>query len=234
MKAVLFDLDGTLLRMTNEEFVKAYFTELSKALCDEKLDAKTLSKLVWTGTEAMVKNDGTQKNQEVFWQVFETHFGQECKELKEKCNSFYQKEFHNIRAITKENKDAKQAVKLAKQNQRKVVLATNPFFPMEAQKARIGWIGLCEQDFEFITCYESDSFCKPNPEYYRSICKRLDVKPEECLMVGNDEKEDMYAASSIGMQCFLVTDYMIEDKEHHWQGERGNFARLLEKLETLS
>lgn len=234
MKAVLFDLDGTLLHMEQEEFVKSYFTELSKVICDETLDAKTLSQLVWAGTKAMVQNDGKQKNEEIFWNVFQEHLGQGYYSLKEKCDEFYTREFHNVRAITKENLLAKKAVELAGKDQRKVVLATNPFFPMAAQKARISWIDLYEENFEFITCYETDCFCKPNPDYYRSICERLGVKPGECLMIGNDEKEDMYAASSIGMECFLVTDYMIEDAEHHWDGERGSFADMIKKLERLS
>ena len=90
-----------------------------------------------------------------------------------------------------------------------------------------------EDDFEFITSYETDSFCKPNPQYFVSICERLGVKPEECLMVGNDEREDMYAASSIGMNCFLVTDCIIPCEEHPWNGEKGTFEDLIRKLENL-
>lgn len=29
------------------------------------------------------------------------------------------------------------------------------------------------------------AFCGSNPDYYREITKRLGIKPEECLMVGN-------------------------------------------------
>ena len=135
--------------------------------------------------------------------------------------------------MTKDNPLAKKAVQLAGEKGRKVVLSTNPLFPMDGQRTRISWIGLTEDDFEFITSYETDSFCKPNPQYFVSICQRLGVKPEECFVVGNDEREDMYAASSIGMNCFLVTDCMIACEEHPWNGERGNFEDLIKKLENL-
>lgn len=233
MKAVLFDLDGTLLPMDQDEFINAYFQELSKVACDEDTDKKAFVGMVWASTKAMIENDGSRKNVEAFWESFEKAAGKDCTTLKEKCDGFYTKEFHNVNVVTKGNPLAKKAVQLAKGKDRKVVLATNPMFPMDGQRTRISWIGLTEDDFEFITSYESDSFCKPNPKYYISICERLGVKPEECLMVGNDEREDMYAASSIGMNCFLVTDFMIEDKEHHWNGERGTFEDLIHKLESL-
>lgn len=233
MKAVLFDLDGTLLPMDQEEFIKAYFKELAAVVCDEKMDQQTLSSMIWASTKAMVKNDGSRKNKDAFWESFEQVLGNDCERVKTTCDGFYTTDFHKVKAITKENPLAKKAVKLAGEKGRKVVLATNPLFPMDGQRTRISWIGLEEKDFEFITSYDTDSYCKPNPQYYVSICERLGVKPEECLMVGNDEREDMYAASSIGMNCFLVTDCMIADAEHPWSGERGSFEDLIRKLETL-
>lgn len=233
MKAVLFDLDGTLLPMDQEEFINAYFKELSAVACDENTDAKTFVGLIWTSTKAMIGNDGSRKNEEAFWESFEREAGKECSRIKADCDGFYTKEFNKVKAVTKENPLAKKAVQLAAKNGRKVVLATNPMFPMDGQKTRISWIGLTEDDFEFITSYETDSYCKPNPQYFVSICERLGVKPEECLMVGNDEREDMYAASSIGMNCFLVTDCMIKDEEHPWNGERGSFKDLINKLENM-
>lgn len=234
MKAILFDLDGTLLPMDQEEFIKAYFTELAKVACNDKLDPKTLSTMIWASTKAMVENDGSRKNMDAFWESFETTLGEDCARVRTACDGFYTKEFHKVKAITKENKLARKAVELAAGKDRKVVLATNPLFPMDGQRTRISWIGLTEKDFEFITSYESDSYCKPNPQYFVSICERLGVKPEECLMVGNDEREDMYAASSIGMNCFLVTDCMIEYKEHRWNGEKGSFEDLIHKLEGMN
>ena len=43
----------------------------------------------------------------------------------------------------------------------------------------------------------------------------------------------MYAASSIGMNCFLVTDCLIAYDEHPWNGEKGTFEDLIKKLENL-
>jgi FMN phosphatase YigB (HAD superfamily) len=40
------------------------------------------------------------------------------------------------------------------------------------------------------------------------ILARLEAKPEECLMVGNDVRDDMSAAD-VGLDVFLLTDCLI-------------------------
>ena len=41
----------------------------------------------------------------------------------------------------------------------------------------------------------------PNPKYFVEAAERFGLKPEECLMVGNDAEEDV-AAMKAGMQVF--------------------------------
>ena len=84
-----------------------------------------------------------------------------------------------------------------------------------------------------VTSYESDKYCKPNTKYYEDICNRIDVQPGECLMIGNDELEDMYAASNAGMDCYLVTDCVIPSSEHPWEGPKGTFSEMVEMLKSL-
>ena len=55
---VLFDLDGTLLPMDQEIFVKTYFSLLAKKLAPHGYEPEALINAVWAGTRAMVKNTG--------------------------------------------------------------------------------------------------------------------------------------------------------------------------------
>ena len=66
---ILFDLDGTLLPMVQEEFVHFYMPLLANAYISRgvRLDPKSFIGSVWAGYEAMVKNDGTLTNREAFW-----------------------------------------------------------------------------------------------------------------------------------------------------------------------
>lgn len=232
-KAILFDLDGTLVPMDMDVFTRAYMKAISAKFVSMGVPLDTFLDTLWKGVGAMIKNDGNQSNSVVFWERFETAFGGDAKTYKRETDPFYDNEFNELRSLTSPNPLARKAVELAAENGRRVVLATNPIFPHNAQLTRMSWVGLLESDFDFITDYESDSFCKPNPKYYLSICERLGVSPDECLMVGNDESDDMKGASAAGLDCFLVTDCLLPCKDFEWQGERGSFENLIKKLESL-
>ena len=81
--------------------------------------------------------------------------------------------------------------------------------------------------------FSNSSFSKPNPKYYLDLCEKLDVEPKDCLMIGNDERQDIFAASSAGMNCYLVTDYLYTYPECKVNCEKGSFEDLIEKLKTL-
>ena len=60
LKAVLFDLDGTLLPMNEEEFLKLYLGLIYKSVAHLGYD-KTLIDVILAGTKKMFKNDGCRK-----------------------------------------------------------------------------------------------------------------------------------------------------------------------------
>jgi len=232
-KAILFDMDGTLLPMDMEAFTKGYFRLLAKKLLPFGIEKERLVPAIWEGTRAMVKNDGSETNDRAFWRRFCEVCGFSEAQIGAACLDFYINEFNEAKAFTGENPLAREAVRLARQKAPIVALATNPLFPMEGQATRMGWVGLKPCDFDLVTCYDTDRYCKPNPMYFTSVCERLKVKPDECLLIGNDENEDMRAGTEAGLDCLLVTDWMIEDKNHHWQGARGTFSEMVEMLRGL-
>lgn len=66
LKAVLFDLDGTLIPMNEKQFTEYYFGLLLKRFVPLGYDKDDLVKTVWNGTGAMLKNDGKETNETVF------------------------------------------------------------------------------------------------------------------------------------------------------------------------
>ncbi len=234
MKAILFDMDRTLLPMDEELFIKTYFGGLARKLCPLGIEKDPLIAAIWKATGAMIKNDGSHTNDEVFWKVFAEETGREVTSYIEASDAFYQKEFYEVKAVTSENPLATEAVKAAREAADKVVLASQPIFPMAAQLARASFVGLKEEDFDLVTAYETESYAKPNPKYYGAICERLGVEPKDCLMIGNDEKEDMFAAKAAGLNCYLVTDYINAREDYPWDGPKGTFADMIEMLKELS
>lgn len=235
MKAILFDLDGTLLPMDQDKFTKGYFKLLAAKLAPYGYEPNQLTATIWAGTAAMVKNNGNQSNCAAFWEKFSETYGKE-KALKDQplFDDFYAKDFEAAKAFCSFNAQAAQAVQTAKRLGYRVILATNPIFPKIATENRIRWAGLAPSDFELYTTYEEICYCKPNPEYYRDLTKILGVQAEECLMVGNDVTEDMIA-ETIGMKVFLLTDCLInkENKDISVY-PNGNFKQLISFLERLS
>ncbi len=229
MTAIFFDLDGTLLPMDNDEFTRAYFALLVKTIAPLGYDPDRLVRSVWAGTKAMVKNDGTATNADRFWAAFRAAEGARVDKDIPAFDRFYETEFLKAVSATQPNPLAAEAVRAAREKADKVVLATNPIFPRSAVTGRMGWVGLKESDFDYITSYEVSHYCKPNPEYYRETARCVGVSPESCLMIGNDATEDIAAASAAGMRAFHVLDCAIGPAA----SLSGRFPDMIRYIEAL-
>lgn len=233
IRYILFDLDGTLLPMDQEVFVKAYFGRLAAKLAPHGYEPKKLIDAIWGGTAAMVKNDGTITNEAAFWKFFATVFGDDVRKDEPLFDEYYRTDFQQVQAACGFDARAAQTIATLKEMGFTLALATNPIFPAIATESRMRWAGLNKGDFVLYTTYENSSHCKPNPDYYRDILAQLGAQAEECLMVGNDVSEDM-VAETLGMSVFLLTDCMInkhgKDISRYPQ---GSFGELLEFVQTL-
>ena len=230
---ILFDLDGTLLPMDQDQFTYTYFKELAVKLAPLGFDPKALAGNIWAGVAAMVKNDGSVPNEEAFWQEFSHIYGETVRKYIPIFEEFYGNEFQKAQSVCGFSPESKEIVEKIKKAGYNVVLATNPIFPAIATQSRIRWAGLEPEDFLLYTTYENASFCKPNPRYYEEIVTKLGLDPKTCLMVGNDATEDV-AATKVGMQVFLLTPCLINkagsDISHYPQ---GGFPELLDFIRGL-
>lgn len=234
LKAILFDLDGTLLPMDQDVFVMTYFKMLAKKLEPYGYESEKLFKSIWTGVKAMVLNDGSCLNEEAFWKAFADIYGEHVYEQKPIFEEFYRDDFPKVQKVCGFDKRAKEVVDLAGRKANKVVLATNPIFPAVATNHRMSWAGLSPEDFDLYTTYENIGCSKPNPEYYKEILRRIDCEPEDCLMVGNDVDEDMVVASKLGMKVFLLKDCIINKNDRDiTEYPQGDFDELKAFIEVL-
>lgn len=233
IKYILFDLDGTLLPLDQDVFMKLYFGGLAKKLAPLGYESGRLIDGIWAGTAAMVKNDGSCSNEEAFWRVFETLLGDHVRQDEPVFDDFYHNEFQQVKAACGFAPQAAEIVRGLKERGFKVVLATNPIFPAVATQSRIRWAGLEPEDFELYTTYENSCHCKPNPDYYRDVLAAIGARPEECVMVGNDVQEDMIA-ETMGMKVFLLTDCLLDRAETDLSRyPHGSFGELAAFLETI-
>ena len=230
LKAILFDLDGTLLPMDQEEFTAKYFEALARHHAQYGYDPQKLVDAVWKGTVAILKNDGAVTNAQAFWSVYEKETGESAESALPKFDKYYASGYDDTKAVCGFEPKSAQVIAAAKAVGVPLVLASNPIFPVEAQIKRAEWAGASAEDFSYVTSYSNSSYCKPNPMFYQEVADALGCRPEECLMIGNDTSDDMSAAK-IGMRVFLITDYLINKKGVDIsQYPKGNVDKLIEFL----
>lgn len=230
---ILFDLDGTLLPMDQDIFVKAYIKGLTLAAESVGYSPMILSTAIMAGTAAMVKNNGEKTNEEAFWNILEGTYGESVRKDIHMFDEFYATDFQKIKDVCGFEPKSAELIKYIKDKGYRVVLATNPLFPKIATESRIRWAGLEPSDFEYFTTYETSHYCKPNLGYYRELIDRLQVEPTECLMIGNDVNEDMIAAE-LGIKVFLLTDCLInKNNENIARYPHGSFDDLRNYIETV-
>ena len=234
IKAVLFDLDGTLLPLDQDLFVKTYFGAMSLKLAQYGFDREKMIQTVWGGTASMIANTSDLTNEDVLWAYFTSVYGDESAAAKPIFEDFYRNEFQNVKEVTSPDPRAAEVITMLKKRGIRVILATNPLFPSIATKSRIRWAGLSPDDFELYTTYENSKRCKPNPDYYLEILAKTGLMAEECVMVGNDVEEDMIA-QDLGMKVFLLTDCLISrNNTDISQYPNGGFDELITYLNALT
>lgn len=211
LKAVFFDLDGTLLPMNEKDFIQGYFGYLYKKVEKLGYEKEKLIDTIWKGTYMMVKNDGSKTNEEVFWNLFASVYGREKLKDKPIFDDFYKNEFKNAKSFCKENPLAKEIVEFCKTNVQYTILSTNPFFPRIGQQTRLSFINLKDTDFDYVTDYSNSSFCKPNPKYFQSLLDKFSLKPEEVILFGNNAVEDGDCSYSVGIKAYMVKGFIIDD-----------------------
>lgn len=234
MNTFIFDLDGTLLPMPDQKhFIDLYLKAVSDKMITCKIEPKNILNAILSGTQHMIKNDGSMSNEERFWIEFCRIAGDDKRDLENVFDDFYRNEFTQAKVATCAHPLAKQCIKRLKEKGYRVVLATNPLFPRTATQTRMLWAELDPNDFDWITTYEISSYCKPNLEYYKEVLTNIGKKPEECIMVGNDVVEDM-CALQLGMDAFLLKDCLICPEDIDISNiKQGSFEDLYNMIEAL-
>ncbi len=233
MNTVLFDLDGTLLPMDLDAFMKAYFGKIAPRAAKAGYDPKAFTEALLAGLYTVIKGGGEMTNEDCFWTTFAKLLGEDILAKKPMFEEFYQNEFCEIGALFPADPLAKTCVKRLKEKGYTVVLATSPLYPRVATLERCRWAGIDPADFALVTTYEDYCYAKPHPEYYKEVLRRIGKEPQDCLMVGNDMIEDG-AAHKLGTDIFYLTDFLInKNGEDVTAYKHGKMADLLAFIEAL-
>jgi len=231
LKAVLFDLDGTLLDIDLDAFLREYFVALGPVVAEVlgHGDPRDGLSVVIAGTEAMSLPHPGLTNREAFNACFHrlTEADLDLEEYALPFERFYRDVFPSLRKNFAPAAGARRAVEVALELGLEVAIATNPIFPRSAVEERMRWAGIHDLEVSVVTTYENMHATKPHAAYFVETAEMLGFETASCLMVGDDRTLDMPAAD-VGMLTFYVGGDSGVPAD--WSGTLEDLADLLPRL----
>lgn len=235
LKAVLFDLDDTLLGNPMETFVPAYFRLLWEYI-EDLIPPERLMAEMMKATEAMnACRDEPCTNEEVFAKVFYPGLGLERAWVERVLKRFYSEVFPELRVLTERRPAARSLIEWAREQGLQVAVATNPLFPRDPVEQRLAWAGVPvdEIDYDLVTTYETMHATKSDVAYYVEVLDRLGREPDDCLMVGDSWEMDIVPASSLGIHAYWVTEDDAPPSSDVTLAGQGSLEELWQRVEGL-
>lgn len=211
IKAVIFDLDNTILNRTStfrsftQSFLNMYFSHL-----DEH------NALLHTIIE--LDQDGYKDKTELFTELLQELPWVEKPQLSELL-AFYSVQYVKS-AILMDH--ALEVIKHVR-SKYKIGLITNGKTPI--QYGKIDQLGIREA-FDFIVVSEEAGVKKPDPRIFAIALDKLELEAEECIYIGDHPVNDIEGASQFGMDTIWL------QVNQPWK--EGIKANPLHKIDTLS
>lgn len=194
IQCVIFDLDGTLIN-TLEDLMDA----TNEVLVEKGYKTRDLDEI-----RSMIGHGGYKLMQRALPEGKNSDL--ETEEAFEKFKEYYHKRMTNK---TKPYQGIE--ILLEELQTRGIQVAVHTNKPQEAAAAIVRTI-FPKVPFVDVVGYRSEETKKPNPHFTLEIAKRAEVKPEDCLFVG-DSLTDYQTGKNAGMKVALVT-WGFRDRSH--------------------
>ncbi|MCH8326283.1 MAG: TIGR02253 family HAD-type hydrolase [Bacteroidetes bacterium] len=221
IKAVIFDLDNTLV-----DFMKMKRLSIEgaiPAMCDAGLDLSPEE------ANKIIEEIYTEKGME-YQKVFDLFLQRVLKKVDYKILSAGIVAYRRAReaALTPYPHVYPTLNKLLKMGIKMGILSDAP--------TKEAWLRLAYLNFHHIVdavvTSEDTGKIKPAPEPFRAILKKLDVTPEESLMVGDWAERDILGAKNVGMKtAFAKYGDTFDTKQHDADYELNDISELIGIIE---
>jgi len=192
---IIFDLDNTLIDRNKaylEWFREWYTTKHTRAMIDNKLLSKIMDvdnngecEPLESGSKILSLIDDKTSTAEEYWAMSEAliDFIRPCKDVNQCLDTL--------------------------SNRYQLALLTNGSINRQEKKLKNSALA---KYFDLIRVSGGLGFKKPEPEAFASIYDHFNRAPEECLMVGDSEANDIAPAKELGMRTVKVSGFLHNDK----------------------
>ncbi|UCC18354.1 MAG: HAD family hydrolase [Promethearchaeota archaeon] len=230
IKAILFDLDCTLLDIDLDKFIPEYLKSLAQSVAHLIPPKKFISKIL-QASNAIEQNDGTISNLEVYEKVFFPIEGYSWEQLEPYFNEYYEKDFPKLCQYADKKPEARAVVQKAFDKGYDVIIATTPLLPATAIEQRLEWADVADFPYRLITTIENSHATKSTTHllYYDQILNKIGYPADACLMVGDEDKD--LVAKRCGMKTFLIEHkdkkFSLEIPEPTYKGSLYDLKLML-------
>ncbi len=207
VRAVFFDLDGTLLNIQMNAFVPQYLQRVAACFGDLVAPEQMVDVLLETTWQLLHADDGSRTNEQTYLDTLRQRLAVGPELYRSRLQVFLSEGLPQLSGYVRPLPLARKILQQCFDRDLSVVLATNPVFPRPVVDARLRWGGLIDFPFTWVSSYENSRYCKPNPRYFSALLAELQLDPACVIMVGNDTEHDL-AARQIGISTFLVDTWM--------------------------
>lgn len=188
MKAILFDLDDTLL--SRRAAVKRMFQRIQSRWYGAALPAEALGRfLAWDG-------DGYGSKPDMFAALFAAYPPKRSMAI-EDALALWDREFPSCFALPPEHR----VWLVALRERYRLAIVTNG--ATQVQWAKVRQTDLQEL-VDAVIVSEEAGFWKPDARIFQLALERLGVAPEEALFVGDNLKNDIAGAQAAGMRAVWI------------------------------
>ena len=201
IKAVLLDLDNTLLQNPDGPFARAFKQALDAHFSDslglEKSSSAFRSAIQSLGRQRDMMTSNADAMRAELAQALQLS----SESLRQALTDFYQRPYNSLRRRASSIPAAYPLIETLLEQNLLVGIATQPIYPESAILKRLDWAGLADfqHDFAFVSHSENMRFVKPQPAYYAELVARIGIEPDEALMIGDSQANDIQPAQTLGI-----------------------------------
>jgi putative hydrolase of the HAD superfamily len=189
IKAILFDLDNTILDRTStfnnftNSFLKSYFDHF-------EMKQEIFNRIIY------LDQDGYKDKQELFSELLE-ELPWKLKPLKTELLDFYSTEYVKNAVLMEHAREIVQHLR----KKYKTGLITNG--KTVIQYGKIDQLEI-RSDFDLIIVSEEAGIKKPDPKIFELALRKLELSPEQCIFIGDHPVNDIEGAAKIGMKTIWM------------------------------
>ncbi len=209
VEAILFDLDGTLLNVEMDAYISGYVRGLARHFSDLANRCRFADTVVTTAFDLLKSDRGEQTMEELFLALLEERLGIDGELFRARLNQYCDNGLNRLAPLVRPFPLARKILQHCFDSGIRVIIATNPVFPLPVVKARLKWGQLDDFPYDLITSYENSRYCKPHRQYFTDILHSQGLSPKQTIMVGNDTEYDL-PAQQAGLTTFLLDTSLID------------------------